>query len=55
MTALVLVVLAWMFLAASTAFVVGHGIRLADTSRPARSGGDDVWAATDERQAAPAA
>ena len=40
MTAVVLVVLAWTFLAASTAFVVGHGIRLADKSRPIRSGGD---------------
>ena len=51
MTALVLVVLVWTLLAASTAFVVGHGIRLADTSRPARSGSDDMWSAADERQA----
>ena len=54
MTALVLIALAWTFLALSTAFVVGHGIRLADTSRPARCDSDDMWAAVDERQAVPA-
>ena len=54
MTALVLLALAWTFLAMSTAFVIGHGIRLADTSRPAHSGSDDLWAAADERQAVPA-
>ena len=45
MTALVLVVLAWTFLALSTAFVVGHGIRLADACRPAKWGSDEGTAA----------
>ena len=55
MTALVLVALAWTFLAMSTAFVIGHGIRLADSSRPVRAGGsDEMWPAADERQAVPA-
>ena len=54
MTALVLVVLAWTLLAASTAFVVGHGIRLADAGRPARSGSDDLWSAASEPQPVPA-
>lgn len=53
MTALVLLALAWAVLAVSTAFVIGHGIRLADTSRPARSGRDDTW--LDEGQALRAA
>ena len=51
MTALVVLALVWTFLAASTAFVIGHGIRLADTTRPARSGSDEMWSAADERQA----
>ena len=51
MTALVVLALAWLLLALATAFVVGHGIRLADASRPARSGRDEAWAAVDERQA----
>lgn len=51
MTAVVLVLLAWTFLALSTAFVVGHGIRLAYASRPARAGRDEIRAATRERQA----
>ena len=54
MTALVLVVLAWTFLALSTAFVVGHGIRLADACRPARSASGEMRSAVDERQAVPA-
>lgn len=51
MTAVVLVLLAWTFLALSTAFVVGHGIRLADASSPLRAGRDEVRATMRERQA----
>ena len=51
MTAVVLLVLAWAFLAASMAFVIGHGIRLADALHPVRSGGDELWSPTEDRQA----
>ena len=54
MTALVLLALAWTLLALSVAFVVGHGIRLADACRPVRSGGDGHRTSTYERQAVPA-
>jgi hypothetical protein len=54
MTTLVLVVLAWTLLALSLAFVVGHGIRLADTNRSVRSGSDELRTATHERRAVPA-
>ncbi|SDF64852.1 hypothetical protein SAMN05660662_2907 [Blastococcus aurantiacus] len=41
MTAVVVLVLAWTFLALATAFVVGHGIRLADACVPFRRCSDD--------------
>ncbi|MDT0277357.1 hypothetical protein [Blastococcus goldschmidtiae] len=53
MTALVALALAWTFLAVATAFVVGHGIRLADARIPTRTGRDEVRPATRERQAVP--
>jgi hypothetical protein len=42
MTTLVLLALAWAFLALTTAFVLGHGIRLADRCIPAGSCADDA-------------
>ena len=54
MTALVLLALAWTLLALSMAFVVGHGIRLADASSPARTGSNHLRTAAHERQALPA-
>ena len=53
MTALVLLALAWAFLALSTAYVVGHGIRLADAGGPVRSGRGEARAATQKSLAVP--
>ena len=55
MTALVVLALAWLLLALSVAFVVGHGIRLADACAPCRQAGDDSPGTAHERQAVQAA
>ena len=54
MTVLVLLVLVWTFLAVSTAFVVGHGIRLANAGSPVGLSDDEARAVVGEPQATPA-